>query len=318
MGVAMVLASNHTWSDSIENGFTAIFGFIPELLGALAILIVGYFVAKLIAGAVSRVLHRAGVDRTVDRPGAGQWVGKLTRRPSWLLGRLTFWVLFLGVISLALTALGIDALTDFVGAIFAYLPNVLAAILIFLVAGVIAGGVAALAQRTMGETTTGKIVSTVAPVIIMAIAGFMILDQLRIAEDIVRITYMALMGGLALALALAFGLGGRDVAARMLEGAYQKGQESREQVRRDLEQGREQARRDFERAKEAAKERAEGDTLAGPPARTAVLESTAAGEAGRDTDVRRDVADAERVPASEIDDVPAGSVDDVTPGRRRR
>jgi len=94
---------------------------------------------------------------------------------------------------------------------------------------------------------------------VMAIAIFMILDQLRIAEDIVETTYQALMFGTALALALAFGLGGRDVAARMLEGAYQKGQESREQVRRDLQTGKDRAQQDVSRAREAAAERAQAD-----------------------------------------------------------
>lgn len=62
--------------------------------------------------------------------------------------------------------------------------------------------------------------STVVPTLIMAVAGFMILDQLEIAETIVTITYASLLGAIALGMALAFGLGGRDVAARMLEGAY--------------------------------------------------------------------------------------------------
>jgi hypothetical protein len=110
------------------------------------------------------------------------------------------------------------------------------------------------------------VLATVAPGLVMAIAIFMILQELQIAEGIVIITYAALVGSLALAAALAFGLGGRDVAARMLEAAYQKGQESREQVRRDFAQGRERAREDVERAKDKAQE-IEGDSLSGPPSR---------------------------------------------------
>ncbi|MBA2615682.1 MAG: hypothetical protein H0U90_07880 [Actinobacteria bacterium] len=246
----MILGSNHTWGDKIENGFTAIFAFIPELIAALIVLIIGYFVAKIVAGVISRLLHRAGADRALTQGQGGQYVSRVTRSPSKLLGRIVFWVLFLGVISLAVSVLGINALTNFVAAIFAYLPNVLAALLIFVVAGAVAAAVAGLVARLMGDTPTGKIVASVAPVLIMAIAAFMILDQLKIAEDIVQITYMALMGGLALALALAFGLGGRDVAGRMLDGAYMKGQESREQVRRDLQKGKEQAREDAQQVRE--------------------------------------------------------------------
>jgi hypothetical protein len=76
----------------------------------------------------------------------------------------------------------------------------------------------------------------------MTIATFMILNQLKIAPTIVTITYAAILGAIALGSALAFGLGGRDVAARMLEGAYSNVQQNKEQWRRDLDQGMRRAR----------------------------------------------------------------------------
>ena len=90
-----------------------------------------------------------------------------------------------------------------------------------------------LVDRTMGDTPTGGIVETVAPVLVMAIATFMILDQLKIANNIVMITYAAIVGAVALGMALAFGLGGRDVAGRLLENAYARaGGQRRRQARR--------------------------------------------------------------------------------------
>jgi hypothetical protein len=71
----------------------------------------------------------------------------------------------------------------------------------------------------------GKIAATVAPALILVIAMFMILVQLRIAPQIVEIAFAATMGALALGLALAFGLGGRPVAQEMLQEAYRKGRE---------------------------------------------------------------------------------------------
>jgi hypothetical protein len=70
------------------------------------------------------------------------------------------------------------------------------------------------------------------------IAMFMILEQLQIAPEIVRIAFAAVMGALALGLALAFGLGGRDVARRLLEDAYAKGREQKDQVRADVQSAR--------------------------------------------------------------------------------
>jgi hypothetical protein len=224
--------------DSVERGFDTFFAWLPSLLGALVILLIGYIVAKIVGNLLARVLDRAGLDRATLSGQTGEWVRKVTSRPSVLVGKLAFWAIFLGAVSLAATALGIEALTAFVASVYAYLPNVIAAVLIFLVAGAIAAGVATLATKFMGDTPTGRVVSTVAPILVMTIATFMILNQLKIAEDIVVITYAALLGSIALAAALAFGLGGREVAADMLRGAYTRGQQATEQAKRDIELGR--------------------------------------------------------------------------------
>ena len=228
--------------NSIERGFDVFFAWLPSLLAAIAIVVVGYVVARLVAKLVGRGLRAAGFDRIVQKGPGGSFVGRLTTKPSGLLAAIAFWALFLGALSLAVTALGIDALTNFVGAVYAYLPNVLAAVLIFLVAGAIAATVATLATRFLGDTALGKVVATAAPILVLTIATFMVLDQLRIAENIVVITYAALLGAIALGSALAFGLGGRDVARELLESAYSRGQENKGRWKSELETGRDRAR----------------------------------------------------------------------------
>ena len=152
-------------------------------------------------------------------------------RPSGVIGAIAFWFIFLGAIAIAVSQLGIAALDNFVQSIAAYLPNIVVAILIFVLAGAIATAVNGLVARTLGDTATGKIAAAGAPVLIMGIATFMILDQLNIAPAIVEITYIALLGSVALGMAIAFGLGGRDVAGRLLEDAYRQGRSRREELR---------------------------------------------------------------------------------------
>lgn len=235
---------------TIDDAFAVFFAWLPRLAGALLVLLIGYFVAKLVAKLLWRGLHRAGLDRTLHSGQGGNIVQRVTSSPSYLVGRLAFWAIFLGAVSLAAAVLGIAALTGFVAAIWAYIPNVIAALAIFVIAGAISAAVAGLVGRTMGDTPLGKIVATAVPVIVMSIAVFMILEQLKIATQIVTITYAAIWGAIALGSALAFGLGGRDVAARMLEGAYQKGQLNKEQYKRDLDQGVARARDEAARKKE--------------------------------------------------------------------
>jgi Conserved TM helix len=254
----MVLALNI--GDSVERGFDVFFAWIPALVGALVILIVGYVIAKVVQRILSAGLTRAGLDRQLTQGRTGEWVRRVTASPSGLLARIGFWAIFLAFVSMAATALGIEALSAFVAAVWSYLPNVIAALAIFLVAGAISAGIATLATRLMGDTPTGRIVATAAPILVMTIATFMILEQLKIAHDIVVTTYTLLLGSIALAAALAFGLGGRDVAARMLEGAYVKGQEQKDQVRRDVRHG-------TERAKQAVEEKRD-EVEATPAART--------------------------------------------------
>ena len=263
-------------ASSLQTGLDAFFGFLPNLLGFLVILFIGYIVARVVKGVLVKVLQKVGLDKALHSGQTGQYVERFSpgASPSRLIGTIAFWFVFLGAISLAVSALKIPALTTFVAAIYGYLPNVIAAVLIFVIAGAIAGAVAALVAKVMGDTPTGKLVATVVPVLIMGIAVFMILNQLRIAPEIVTITYAVLLGSLGLGMALAFGLGGRETAARLVSGAYVAGQEQQGQVKADmaLAKDRGQERADEGKAK-MNQERAKTEGNSAPDPGTATYRS---------------------------------------------
>jgi hypothetical protein len=215
--------------DSAQTALDSFVGFLPKLIGFIVVLAIGWIIAKVVKAAVVTLLQKVGLDNALHSGSTGQYVDRIApdTSPSRLIGSLAFWFIFLGALAVAVSQLGIAALDNFVAAIVAYLPNVIAAVLIFVVAGAIAAAIGGLVERTVGDTPTGKVVGSVVPVLVMAIATFMILNQLKIAADIVTITYAALLGAAALAMALAFGLGGRDVADRMLTDAYEKRREHR-------------------------------------------------------------------------------------------
>jgi Conserved TM helix len=246
--------------DSVQTGLDSFFGFLPKLLGFIIVLAIGWIIARVVRTVVTKALQKVGLDRALHSGTTGQYVDRVApdTSPSQLIGKLAYWFIFLGALAIAVSQLGIAALDNFVAAIGAYLPNIIAAVLIFVVAGAIAAAIGGLVARTMGDTPTGKVVGSVVPVLVMAIATFMILNQLQIAPEIVTITYAALLGAAALSMALAFGLGGREVAGRMLEDAYNKGQEQRGQVRRDMELGKERGKQDAQRAKQEAEARTSG------------------------------------------------------------
>jgi hypothetical protein len=212
-------------SESVQQGLDDLIGFLPRLVGFLIILLVGYLIAKVLQKVITVALEKIGTDRALTAGASGTYVERVMpdASPSGVIGRVVFWFVLLGALSIAITSLGINALNDFLTDVFSYLPNVVAAILIFVVAGALASWLGKAASNLLGESPTGKLVATALPILVMAVAVFMILNQLRIATDIVTITYAALLGAVALGMALAFGLGGRDVASRMLEDAYARG-----------------------------------------------------------------------------------------------
>src|SRR5699024_8214133 len=142
---------------------------------------------------------------------------------------IVFWLVMVFTITSAIGTLGIPALTGFMNLVLSYIPNVIAAILILLLAVAIAGAIGAIAQRAIGNTLLGRIVGSAGPALVMVIAVFMILTQLNIAPIIVSATFIALVGALALGSALAFGLGGRDAAAEMINAGYRRAQEEQSQ-----------------------------------------------------------------------------------------
>lgn len=230
------------FSTSWQKGVDTLFGYLPQLIGALVLLIIGYFVALIIKTVVRKILTRLRFDRALHVSPAGKYISNIVESPSKLVAGIAFWVIFLLFISLAVTALNIPALNAIVVGIYAYIPKIIAAMIIFLVASAITAGAEKFIQRVLGNGPTAKLIGAILPAITMSIAIFMILSELQIAKDIVNITYTAILGALALGLALAFGLGGRDVAADILGKAYDTTLRNQGRIKETAQQARNNAR----------------------------------------------------------------------------
>lgn len=236
--------------EPFENILNSIVEFLPNLLGALLILLIGYFIAKALEKGIRKLLNKARFDRAVHNSPAGNTISRMVESPSRLGGRLAFWLVFVGAISLAVSALDLPVLNDLLNSIYAYIPNVIAAVVIFLVASAISAGAAAFVQRVMGRTPIAKLIATAVPAIVMSLAIFMILNQLGIARDIVNILFTAIVGSVALGLALAFGLGGREVARDLLEQAADSARSNSGKIKSEAQRAASNTKREASRAKE--------------------------------------------------------------------
>jgi Mechanosensitive ion channel, conserved TM helix len=240
----MPSASVHI-AQSLQRGLDSLIAFIPNLVGCLIILFVGYLIARLVKAAVTKLLESVGLDRALSGSQAGTYVERVSpgARPSRLVGVVAFWFIFIYAIAAAVGALKIPALTNFMANVQNYLPNVIAAVLILVIGVALAGAVGGLVDRLMGDTPGGRLARTISPTLILAIVVFMVLNQLKIAPAIVTTTYIALIGMLAVAGALAFGLGGRELAADMMRDAYDSSRDNGARGRRTPRAERERATR---------------------------------------------------------------------------
>jgi MFS family permease len=208
--------------DSVNQGFDTFWEWLPRVLGAAAVLLATWLIALLLARLTRRLLHRVGLDRLAAERGP-DYVKRAAPNLSSLLSGLVFWLIMLGGFGIAANVLGVTGVEDAVDAIWAYIPNVLAAVAILVIAGFVAPWAGRLISAALPGRPLGSLLGTAAVVLILSVAVFMALDQLEIAANIVMITYASLIGSVALGMALAFGLGGRDAASDAIRSAREHG-----------------------------------------------------------------------------------------------
>lgn len=227
-----------------------IISWIPEIIAFIVIIIIGYLFAKLVQYAIIGILRGLNLNKLISKAPFGETVERISKNPSRWIGNLGYWIVFLFGISLAVLALDAHVLSQAIYDIYGYIPNILSALLILIVAIVLSGWIYSLVKKLMDGTVSGKIVGAIAPALILTISVFMILVQLKIATSIVIITYIALLGSLAVAFAIAFGWGGIDTARKLLDMAYKKGEENAGQIKEDFQRGSERAKEETERTKD--------------------------------------------------------------------
>jgi len=200
---------------------TKITAFLPELIGAIIIFVVGWIIAKLVKVGVEKLLKLVRFDTATEKTGVNNFLkkGKIVKDPSEIVGTLVYWFIMILVLIASLDALGLPIVSDMLNSIFLYIPNVVAAIIV-LVLGFLMGNLLAAVVRTAASNAGLKNAVGLGNLSFYAIVLFtaaIALIQLGIGEEIVVSAFGLVFGAAALALALAFGLGGRDVAADYLK-----------------------------------------------------------------------------------------------------
>ena len=232
--------------DRIQQSFAQLGAFIPSLVGALVILFAGYLLAKLLEKGTYRLLRRVRLNEMLERGGVLHAVERSGAHfnPVRIIANLVFWFVMFGIMLVAANALGFDQLANVFSELVGYIPSVIAAIVIVIVGIVLGGFVGGLIMASAGGLHGGPTLARVGRIGIIVIAVFMSLQELGIATDIVTTAFAILFGAVALALALSFGLGNRDLAGEITREWYQRYRAERARI--DAETEREQAEDDAE------------------------------------------------------------------------
>jgi hypothetical protein len=205
---------------SLTGALVLAFSFIPKLLGFLVILLVGWLVASALERVVALLLRKIGFDRIANRIGLTRLEQRMNVRmdTAGLLAKIVFWFVFLVFLIPAVDALGLTSVSSLLGQLIAYIPNVFVAILILFLGTLAATFVADLVRGATASANIGNanVFANIARYAILGFVAIIALEQLQIAPAILNILFTAIVGALALAFGLAFGLGGRESAQRWL------------------------------------------------------------------------------------------------------
>jgi hypothetical protein len=213
-------------ADPVRQMLSRILGYIPVLLGALIILIVGWIVAKAIRRILDWLLKTIRFDALADKAGISEVLrkGELKITARQVVSSLVYWLIIIMVLVMVANALGLPKASDILSNLFAYVPKVIAALLVLVVAMFLASFVSGIVRIAAGNAKLPKpeLLAGICRWVIIVFAVTISLAQLGIAPLLVTATFNIILGGIVLALALAFGLGGKDAAARYLEELKEK------------------------------------------------------------------------------------------------
>jgi small-conductance mechanosensitive channel len=213
---------------SLQNTLDQFLGYIPQLIGAIIILLIGYIVARILKAVVSRVLQAVGFDGWMEKGGIKQFFDRAqtNQTPATVLGTLVFWFVFIIAITMAADALGIRQVSEVLGQLIAYIPSIIAAILILVLAALLASFLSGIVRGATGS----DLLASIARFAIIVYAAFAAITELGIAVQLTAPTFLIILGAVALAAAIAFGFGAQGVAKDIVEKAYERRDEAKQTI----------------------------------------------------------------------------------------
>jgi hypothetical protein len=203
-----------------------LWGYVPVILGAIVILIIGWIVAKFVEAIVVRALKAARLDVVSDKAGLANMLaqGDIKWTLSELIGVIMYWIIVLSVLASALSALNLTVAGDLLSRLVAYIPNIIVAIFVIVLGSFLATFVAGVVRTTVSNAGIGnaKLLAKITQTVLIVFAAIIAIEQLNIATAFIAFAVNIILAAVGLGAALAFGLGCKDIAGKAMQGMLDK------------------------------------------------------------------------------------------------
>ena len=224
---------------SLTTALSLFLGAIPRIIGFLVILVIGWFISGVLASAVAALLRAVRFNELAQRSGFSGFVNNMGVRTdaSGLLANIAKWFVRLVVLVVAFDALGLPAVSAVLQQFLLWIPNLVVAVVVLVIAGLAANALRNLVRGSTAQAGLGNpdLLATIARVAVWGFGIVVAVNQIGVAQTLVNTLFMGLIGALALAAGLAFGLGGRETAAQIVQDWYRQGREARPKLGRAVE-----------------------------------------------------------------------------------
>jgi hypothetical protein len=246
------------WGTAVMTSLTAALSLflaaIPRVIGFIVIIIIGWLIAGALAAAVAALLRAVRFNDLAQRSGLSGFVQNMGLRTdtAGVMANIVKWFVRLIVLVVAFDALGLPAVSAVLQQFLLWIPNLVVAVVILVIAGLGANALGNLIRGSAAQAGLDNpdLLATIARAAIWGFGIVVAVNQIGIAQTLVNTLFMGLIGALALALGLAFGLGGRDTAGQIVQNWYRRGREAAprieraaENIDRNLDANRERTRR---------------------------------------------------------------------------
>lgn len=211
--------------ESIQSALTSTFNtageFVPKLIGALIIFLIGWIVAKILRTVINKVLKAIKFDEIADSIGINGMLAKggLKKRASGMLATLVYWIAMFVTWGLVFDTLGLEVVSNLLTDVVQYIPNIIVACILLVVGTYLANFVSGLVSASLKASgfNQADLATKIAYGGVMFFTVVLALNQLGIGDGILDKVVSIVLGGLGLGLAIAFGLGGKEWAADMIK-----------------------------------------------------------------------------------------------------